>query len=217
MILYTKCSLSLSLSLHLSPDPNHCQFAGLAGEIRNPPRIIERHPIPAVAKMIIPRPASLDTFWGSGKNQASVSIIKIGGFGPDTTVAIFVIVVACCTLSRGWDVTIVVDVGILRVPAITIIANRDNFSKQMYVLSLNDDCCYDSSNYISERSEVPTWVLVALACFPKFLKYRFRPAVTILNTLIWRERESVCVYVVRKHEYWIKAPGTSLFWNHTLV
>ena len=92
---------TFSLSLHLSPDPNHCQFAGLAGEIRNPPRIIERHPIPAVAKMIIPRPASLDTFWGSGKNQASVSIIKIGGFGPDTMVAIFVIVVACCTLSRG--------------------------------------------------------------------------------------------------------------------
>ena len=106
----------LSLSPHLLPDPNHCQFVGLAGKIRNPPRIIEGHPIPAVAKVIIPRPASLDTFWGSGKNQALVSIVIIGGFGPDTMVAIFVIVVAFFTSSRVCDVTVVVNVGILSVP-----------------------------------------------------------------------------------------------------
>ena len=40
-------------------------------------------------------------------------------------------------------------------PAITIIANRDNFSKQTYVLLRyitysNDDCCYDSYNYIKD-------------------------------------------------------------------
>ena len=44
--------------------------------------------------------------------------------------------------------------------AITImeseIANRDNFSKQMYIQYYyyitysNDDCCYDSSNYIKD-------------------------------------------------------------------
>ena len=62
--------------------------------------------------------------------------------------------------------------------AITImeseIANRDNFSKQMYIQYYyyitysNDDCCYDSSNYIKDLD-------------------------------LERERESV--YVVLKHEY----------------
>ena len=90
-----------SLSPNLSPDPNHCQFVGLAEEIRNPPCIIEGHPIPAVAKVIIPQPASLDTFWGPGRNQTlEILVIIISGFGPDTTVAIFIIVIVCCT-SRG--------------------------------------------------------------------------------------------------------------------
>ena len=107
-------SYSLFLSLSLSPDPNHCQFVGLAGEVGDLPCVIEGHPVPAVTKVIVPRPACLDTLRGSGKNKASVHSVIVSGLGPDTSIAIFI--VTCSTSSWSGDVTIVVNIGILGVP-----------------------------------------------------------------------------------------------------
>ena len=65
------------------------------------------------------------------------------------------------------------------------IANRDNFSKQMYIQYYyyitysNDNCCYDSSDYIKDLDLERESVCVCV--FARFVR--------------------ACVYVVRKHEY----------------